>query len=136
MKQGRIVQAYRVIEKLAGQDFPLRDSYKLFRMKKQLQPVRDFRIEEEKKLFEKHPITGQDGNMLNFATQEDAQAVNKTIEELNGMEADVTVKPITLHLTDAVTIAPAEIELLEGFVEFADDGEPLIIAEQFTPAEE
>ena len=120
MKQAKVIKLHQVIEKLSKQDLPLPESYKLFKLRKQLQPAIDFRMEQEEKLFEKHRIVEQKGGSVRFATTEDAAAVEKALKEMAEMEIDVDITPITLRMIDTITISAEELEALEGVIEWSD----------------
>lgn len=120
MKQAKVIKLHQVIEKLSKQDFPLPQSYKLFKIRKQLQPAIDFRLEQEQKLFEKHPIVEQQGGSVRFSTPEDAAAVETALREMADMEIDVNITPVTLPMLETITITPEELEILEGVIEWAD----------------
>ena len=125
MQQSRIISAYKSLRKLADRELPIRIACQIHRLTVKLRPVWDFQVQEEQKLCDRLHPKNEDGKLV-FETPEGAQEFRDRLKELNGMEVeDIELKPITIPIPDGITLTPADIEALEGFVEFEmeDDDE-------------
>ena len=118
MKQGKIIEAYRVIKNMAQESFPLPVAYSLYKIRKAMEPQADFQIEREKSLIEEfngHP--GENG-MINFGESEVAKKFLEKIKELEEMEVEFDFEPVHIPLTENINITPNDIDKLDGFVIF------------------
>ena len=117
MKQGAIVKAYKVLNKIGQQDLPIRLAYDLFRVKKALQPQWDFQLAEEEKAISgaREEANGD----IAFDTPEAAEACRGRLAELAGIDVDLKVTPAQIPLnTLGLKLSMEDIEALSMFVKF------------------
>lgn len=121
MKQIKVNAAYNTLRKLADLQLPVRSAYEVYMLIKQIEPIRNFGTERGKAILEKYNGSIKGDGRLMFPTQDEANAFSNELQELNEMETDVEVTPITLSFDDLdCTLSPADIASLEGFVAFTD----------------
>lgn len=119
MKQLKIIETYKILEKYKKEPWSLPSSRKLYDLKTRLQKEWDFQYEEEQKLLDElQPEITEEG--MKFASTEDADKYRNLIKELSDM--DVEIEGLPVHIPDAgnekVHIPTEDIEKLEGFVKF------------------
>lgn len=120
MKQLKIIEAYKAIQKMMDEPLTIGSSYKIFKLKKKLQDQWDFQYDEEQKLLsELQPDMNSDG--MKFASTEDADKYRALIKELSNIDVDIEGLPIQIPLTENITLSPANIEALDGFIEFYEE---------------
>lgn len=128
MKQGKIIQAYKALDKLMMQETPLQTALKLFEMREKLRPSWEFQIGEEEKLQKKYAninfadfsVSWENGNeedkKLKIA---ELSACEKDIQALADLDRILEIEPIQIPAESvSVKIAGKDIEALKGFVEF------------------
>lgn len=118
MKQGAIVKAYKVLNKIGQQDLPIRLAYDLFRVKKALQPQWDFQLAEEEKAISgaREEANGD----IAFDTPEAAEACRGRLAELAEIDVeDLKVTPVQIPLnTPGLKLSMEDIDALSMFVKF------------------
>lgn len=124
MTQGNLIRAYKAVNALTEQRLPLPISYKLFKLKKSLQPVWDFQLQEEERIFNLYPPTDREGNQYKFATPEDAQGFREAFKELREMESDIEFKPLNLPMLESMNLSGEEIDALTDVIFFTEPEEP------------
>ena len=122
--QKEAVMAYKALEKISGQEVGWKTAYWLMKLKKQLQGQFDFQRECEQKLFEKyHPV--QDGGQFKFNSTDEAQAFVKELEDIGNIElTDLHIKPVEIPERENLHLTVADMEALDGFVEFQEEYVP------------
>ena len=121
MKQGRLVNAYKIISDLYQQKLPLPISYKLYKLRNVLQKAWDFQVDSERKLIDEFKPNALDDGHLQFADVDSAQVFDSCIREVLDMDSDIVITPINLPLIDGMSIRPEDIEKLEGIVTFTEE---------------
>ena len=117
MKQERIVQAYRVIMKLAGEQLPLPVSFGLYKLRKQLEPHFDFQVEQEQKYIETIGAQISPDGVIQFTNNQQRAQYVQRFHELSNMDVDIAVTPVTIDSgTVSISLSMNEIESLDGFV--------------------
>ena len=125
MKQGKIIRAYKTLNKLSQEKLPLAVSHKLWTLSRVLQPHWDFQTEKEAEVFEKYdPKFNEDGSM-DFGSKEKAEECRaeyeKTVKEIAELDVDLgDYKKVVLHLDDKLDISISDIEALSDFVDFVE----------------
>lgn len=128
MKQGKIIQAYKALDKLMAQETPLPIALQVFEMREKLRPSWEFQISEEDKLQKKY----ENINFLDFSItwktddEEDKKlklaelsACEKEIEALSELDRIIDIEPICIPINSVtIKMAGRDIEALKGFVEF------------------
>lgn len=120
MKQGKLINAYKVIADLYRQKLPLPTSYKLYKLKGALQKAWDFQIDAEQKLIDEFGAKMGDEGRLSFDNPDKANEFNERLREVFDMESDIDVEPIEIPITDDMSITPIDIENLDGIITFTE----------------
>ena len=98
-------------------------AHRLFRVKAELKPLIDFRAEQEMAMAERYGAAmTEDGNYL-FANKDQQKAFNKERKELDEMEIEPEIKPITMNQDSVPDIDLDEVSALRPFVIFEDEEE-------------
>jgi len=119
MKQQQVVNAYKVIQKYQNEKLPLNVSLGLFKLKQALQPVWDFQVHEEQKIFDRYHPTQQEGSdSFQFSNDEDEQNFVQELGELLNMEADYCKEKFKIDFGDQINMPISDIEVLNDFIEF------------------
>ena len=123
----QITDAFMAARKLCAQD-TLSRAYgkKAYQLRRLLQPVVDYRVEEEKKIFERHPRVDRQTMTITFtddAEKDEAlDELRKTraeLDELAGTEWDrIEFERFTIPAGETVRISGDEMGALEPFIEF------------------
>lgn len=123
MKQGKIIDAYKALNKLASCQLPIKTAYQLHKLRTALKSAWDFQCEEEGKLLERlHPVADADGN-LTFATMEGKKEFLRVQHELSEHEQEIDFQPVTVGFSDGITLSANDIDALDGFVTFVEDND-------------
>lgn len=128
MKQGKIIQAYKALDKLMAQETPLPIALKVFEMREKLRPSWEFQISEEEKLqkkysninFSEFSVTWKNGDEEDQKQKlAELTACEKEIQALADLDRIIEVETLEIP-AEAVSIKMAgkDIEALKGFVEF------------------
>lgn len=121
MKQYQITRGYNAMNRMANTiALPVKKAYELYSMMKFLEPTFNARIEAERKLIrDMNGRVDHDGSVV-FDTPDNALIYREALIELNDMDTEVEFKPMELALADieGQKILPADIDALEGFIEF------------------
>lgn len=120
MKQVQVINAIKALNTLSEQPLPLPISYKLFKLRKWLQPAWDFQIEQEKEIFKLYPPEKIENGMFKFKSPEDAQGFKDKMAELGELQAEITYEPINISMSEDIMLTPANIEALQDFVFFTE----------------
>ncbi len=125
MKHSDVIKAYMVLSNISSDEMPLSISYKLFKVKKMLQPQWDFQKERIDSVMKKYePVRQMDGS-IKFRNRKDgekcANELNKMMEEIDEMEIDFAdIKRPSICLDTDINLSIADIDALSPFVEFTE----------------
>lgn len=125
MKQSKIVTAYKVLNKLYGEDLPVTVSYKLYKVRNMLTPQWKFQTEKEKAVFDKYnPIVSDDGN-IKFENDEQANAFMQEFTDTCNTLADMDIdlepyEKVVINMNDKINLSMEDIEALQDFIDFAE----------------
>ena len=120
MKQGKIIDAYKALSKLASCQLPIKTAFQLHKLRTALKSAWGFQCEEEGKLIERlRPAVDADGN-LTFATMEDKKEFLRVQNEIAEQEQEIDYQPVTVGLLDGITLSANDIDALDGFVTFGE----------------
>ncbi len=124
MKQYQIIEAYKTLNALGSTNIPVKIAYRIFMLKKKLEPIFMFRMEQERGLLNKLGGTVDEKGIAHFGETADAVKFRNTVAELNELEAEIDFEPISVSLEQmsGINMKPNDIEKLEGFIEFEDEG--------------
>lgn len=123
MKQGKIIDAYKALNKLASCQLPIKTAYQLHKLRTALKSAWDFQCEEEGKLIERlRPAVDADGN-LNFATMEGKKEFLRVQHEIAEQEQEIDFQPVDVGFSDGITLSANDIDMLDGFVTFGEEND-------------
>lgn len=120
MKQSQINKAYMALTKIANAAIPVRESYALFKLMKQLEPIYKFELEHERKLLEKYDCQiAEDGGIVMSAPSL-AEDFRREFNELLNLEVEEDIVPIAIQMESLKDVRMTAVDMisLEGFVEF------------------
>lgn len=129
----KIIPAYKALLTLEEQMLPLKLSYNIFKLKKQLQPAWDFQRERENEILQQFPPQEFTNGNFKFKTVKQAKGFKAKMDELAEMDFELEVKPMKLQLTEMLEITPKDIEALDEFVIFEEFPEPEVIPNENHP---
>jgi hypothetical protein len=121
MTQKQMFNIIPTLQKLVGIKLPIKASYAIFRLSKEIDSQKDFFIEEERKLIDKYNGSIDENGRITFKDQSNFEPFAKEYAELN--ETEIVIKeqlPIVIKL-DAVEggdFAPVDFFSLEGIIDF------------------
>lgn len=127
MKQSKCVQAYKAILKIMAQDTSLPTARKVFKLSKKLQDAWEFQINEERKIFERHPDVDPDTGSVSYPTGDkelekkmldELNDFDKEMKELGDMDQTVEAEPFTISEEENIKIAGKDIQALEDLITF------------------
>ena len=121
MKQGQIVEAYKILLKLTDIPMDLKTAYNIMKMKRALEDQYRFEENEETKAFrEWNGKFSKDRTKMQFPNPESAQAFSDRVNELKNMEIDMELNPFEIELTQDFKLSAKDMEALEGFIIFTE----------------
>lgn len=125
MKNSEIIKAYTVLNRISADEMPLSISYKLFKVKKLLQPQWDFQQERCDSVIKKYnPKKLYDGSMQFKSKAEGekcANELNELVEEIGEMEIDFAdIKKQTIRLDTDIKLSISDIDALSSFIDFEE----------------
>lgn len=114
----KIVGGYKALLDISNQNMSAKTSYALYKIRMALKPSWDFQIEREKSLMEKYGERDSDGNYT-IKSVEGRREFMQMIAELNSMEEELDIEPITMELPD-INMSIEQIDAISNFVHFTD----------------
>ena len=121
MKQKQMFNIIPTLQKLVGIKLPLKSSYAVFRLAKEIDAQKEFFIEEERKLITKYNGSVNEEGRISFEDPANFELFAKDYTDLNELEVEIKEKlPIIIKL-DAVEggdFAPSDFFSLEGVIDF------------------
>lgn len=117
--QGQAVKAHWALEKLYNQDIPSIEAFDVYMMIQQLEPIAAFQRDQHQRItMDMKPKIENDGKTLDFGTPERLQEYKDKINKLEEMPLEIKIEPVRVQLSQNIIIAPADIAVLKGFIEF------------------
>ena len=128
MKQGKIVQAYKALDKLMQQDIPLPIAIQVFEIREKLRPSWEFQIIEETKLQEKYKDIDFSTFSVSYKTDDEEDqklklaelsACEKEIKDLSELDRVIVLETLEIPVSAvSIKMAGKDIESLKGIIEF------------------
>lgn len=121
MTQKQMFSIIPVLQKLVGIKLPLKNSYAIYRLAKEIDAQKDFFIEEEKKLVEKYNGLISPEGRITFEDVNSYEPFTKEYVELNELEVSLTeTLPIKINLdsVESNELTPADFLALDGVIDF------------------
>lgn len=121
MTQRQMFNIIPTLQKLVGIKLPIKASYAIFRLAKEIDSQKDFFVKEEKKLIDKYKGSVDENGRITFEDSANFEPFAKEYAELDNIEVVIKEQlPIVIKL-DAVEggdFAPADFFFLEGIIDF------------------
>lgn len=119
MKIRDLLAALPALQKLGGQDLPLRTLYKVSRVLKKLDENLDFYNKRREELVVKYCVV-RDGKYT--ARDECAEEFNEKFTELLNLEVEVDEKlPVVLDPSENITLSYNNLTSLKHIIEFKEE---------------
>lgn len=119
------VDAYAAVAAMMEKEWDYETAHALVMLKRKLQPQVDFFAKEEMKLAKEYAKLDKKGNIIftergtfPFREQDKAQEYAERRTRLGMVEAQEDFKPLRVPMPERIT--PAQLEALEGFLEFEE----------------
>ena len=125
VKHSKAIRAYMAIANMSNDKIPLSISYKLFKVKKMLQPQWDFQNERTNAIIKKYKPTQLFNGGLKFKSKAEgekfAKEVNDMIAEIGEMDIDFAeIKKPVISLDTNINMSVDDIDALSDFIEFKE----------------
>lgn len=118
MKHGTAIKAYKILHELGRTKMPAETAYKLFKLRKALQPEFDFQVEQEQKCAEIHNAVIDEKGMYRADNPEDMKAFVSDLKDLAKMDCKLEIEPVEIAVDENLKLSPDDMEALEAFVIF------------------
>lgn len=125
--QKRAVAAYRALQEIGRQPFPVRDALRLLQAKKRLEMAWEFQLQEENKLIESYQPEVRDGKLIMSYGKDDAEGKARAQEfmdkmkELQELEVEIEGEPVPVRMPgDEIRIRPETLAALDGIVSWEE----------------
>lgn len=123
MKQGKIIDAYKVLNKLSSCPLPIKVAYAIHKLRTVLKPAWDFQCEEEGKLIDWLNPSVTDSGDLMFKNWDDKQEFLRVQNEIAEQEQEIDFQPVTVGMLEGITLSANDIDALDGFVTFKEEND-------------
>lgn len=122
MKQVRIVEAYKALTRIAGQDIPVKMAWAVAKQLNALKPFWQFQLDEERRFLESHSWKPHENGGFVFDNVDDAKTFNERMGEIAELEQDINIKPFTISVEDDIKISANDLNTLaREFIEVKED---------------
>lgn len=113
MKQGKIIMAIKTLDKLKSQQMALPLSYRIYKLRKELQPHWDWQVEQEMQMMEKYGEPNETGVTIKQEARADFDSALALIVDT---EVEQDWNPVEITMNDNLMISVEDIEALDGFI--------------------
>ena len=113
---GNIITAMPILNKLGGQSLPVKESYKLAKLIRNVNIEAEIYDRERIKLCERYGKIYQEENRYEIS---DKEKFDKAYSELISQEVELNFEPFVVP--DTVRLTAAEIMAVEDFIKFEED---------------
>lgn len=121
MKGKQIFNVINTLQKLMELNLPVKKSFKIYTLAKQVNDTRDFFIKEEKKIIDKYEVKVLENGSLEFKDIEAQRGFTKEHNELLDYELEgATAIDLTFDDLKDAKLSAIEVATLEGIINFID----------------
>ena len=120
MTYQQIVMGKRALDQIVKLQFPVRTAYSIFKLKKRIDELFEFEVDQEMKTIDKYHGTVKRNGSITFDKKEDSEACSNEMSILLNTEIEEEIGPVAVEfdaLGDA-TLSPEIIEELDGLIIF------------------
>lgn len=118
LTQGQAVEAFAVLKSMGRRQLQTGTAFQLFRLKKKLEEVVQFQVEQENQLAE--TLGGSIDNGRLILPEEKRQEYVEKHKEIIGTECEVDIEKIGLSLGEIPFATIEEIEALDPVITFKE----------------
>lgn len=118
MNQGKVILAIKALDKLKNQQMPLQLSYKVYKLRKELQTHWDWQVEKEMELLERFGEPADNGMVVKQDSRAD---FNSALNFISFTEVEQDWTPIRIPMSTELKISAEDIDALDGFITIGDD---------------
>lgn len=113
IKQGKIIMAIKTLDKLKSQQMALSLSYRIYKLRKELQPHWDWQVEQEMQMMEKYGEPNETGVTIKQEARADFDSALALIVDT---EVEQDWNPVEIAVNEDLMISVEDIEALDGFI--------------------
>lgn len=118
--QGKVIPAMATINSLGQTSMKSATAYKLFRLKKAMETIIEFQVDQEQKIIDELGGEITQNGMVHFANQENGVKFAERRDELANMECDLDIEKQDIFMSEIPEISIAGIESLEEFINWIE----------------
>lgn len=125
MKLVDIAHAYMELDKLAAEKLPLKISWGIDKILKQLDRPFNFYAAKELEILQKYEPAEQNGSLVRFKDRETTEAYNLEHAELDEIEEEIQIKPVRIDIDTDIHISRESLKILaeNGMIEIVEKEE-------------
>lgn len=116
MKQSKIIAAYKALQTFSDAKLPTIIAYKLYKLKKALEPQYEFQGEQEQVIVEDTGAQVKPDGTVTFKDKQTQADFFVKMKELANMEVDLDIQPIELSIDDLPRVSVNDLESLSDFI--------------------
>lgn len=118
--QRKALKAYIALLELMKMSFQLTDGLKIMKLKKAMDYIYEFQVQEENKLAEEFQPEMRDGKYTFVNDPDSAREFQARLNEIGNMEIELEVQPINIRIAgnEGIRLAPETLLALDDFVIF------------------
>ena len=120
VKQGKAIPAMATINSIGQKSMKSTTAYKLFRLKKALESIIEFQVEQEQKLIDEFGGTINQNGMVHFDDKDIGIKFTERRNELTNMECDLEIEKQDISMSEIPEISIAGIESLDEFINWIE----------------
>lgn len=113
MTQIEAVRAYKVLQSLGGAKMPVQTAYKLFTLRKALQPAYEFQAEQERAIAKRYSAYVDKDGHFHTKDEADMKGFGEALVELGDAECTVTCDKPEVKAGELPDLSPDELEALD-----------------------
>lgn len=117
MEQGKIINAIKALDRLKSQQIALPLSYRIYKLRQELQPHWDWQVEQEMKIMQE--IGEETENGLTVKAERGAD-FNAALRSIVQTDVEQDWNPVKIDLDSGLNVSMEDLEALEGFIEIGD----------------
>jgi hypothetical protein len=121
---GRIEAAWNVAQGLlARYRYPGGESLRLFRFRREAEPICSYLREEREKLIAQYGPEKMQNGLLKFGSKEDCEAFCAERDALENAESEIGSLPLRLRMPERIELGQGDLEAMDGLIELYDPEE-------------
>lgn len=126
MKHSTAVRAFKILYAIGETKLSAEAAYKLFKLRKALQPEFDFQLEQEQKCVDKYNATVDENGIYKTKNPADMKALATELKDVANLDCMVSVEPVEVTVDKSLHLSLNDMEALEPFVRFIFKNEEMM----------